>query len=59
VAKLKTLGVDARVAKAQKDGQTIYRVQVGNFAGDADAERFGRQLRARGIAQSFIVTRIG
>jgi cell division septation protein DedD len=59
VAKLKTLGVEARVTKAQKDGQTIYRVQVGNFAGDADAERFGRQLRAKGIAQSFIVTKVG
>jgi hypothetical protein len=30
-------------------------VQVGSFAAASDAERFGKQLRAKGAAQSFIV----
>lgn len=57
-ARLTKLGVEARVEKGRKDGQTIYRVQAGSFATDAAAESFGKQLRARGVAQSFLVTRI-
>lgn len=58
-ARLKMLGVEARVAEAQKGGQVIYRVQVGNFASSVDAAHFGSRLRAKGIAQSFIITKAG
>lgn len=58
-ARLKKMGVDARVERGQKGGQAIYRVQVGSFANDEAAERFGKQLRAKGAAQSFIVARVG
>lgn len=56
-ARLKTLGVAARVAEARKGGQVIYRVQAGSFTDSGDAARFGKQLRAKGIAQDFIITK--
>lgn len=56
-SKLKSLGVDARVVKADIPGKgTWYRVQIGGFASREEASGYGNQLRARGAVQDFIVT---
>jgi len=57
VAKLKAAGVDAHVVKANLAGKgTWYRVQAGPFTSRAEADRYGKQLKANGTVQDFIVT---
>ncbi|HKP72620.1 MAG TPA: SPOR domain-containing protein, partial [Pyrinomonadaceae bacterium] len=57
VADLKSAGFEARVVEVEipKRG-TWYRVQSGRFETRDDAERYGKQLREKGVASSFITT---
>ncbi len=57
VAKLKSAGVEGRVVKADVPGKgTWYRVQSGRFTNEAEASKHAGELRAKGVAQDFIVT---
>jgi cell division septation protein DedD len=57
VAKLKSAGVEGRVVKAEVPGKgTWYRVQSGRFTSEAEASKHAGELRAKGVAQDFIVT---
>ncbi len=59
-ARLKSAGADARVVRADIPGKgTWYRVQVGGFATREEAMSYGNQLRAKNLAQDFIVTTVG
>ncbi|MGH9832345.1 MAG: SPOR domain-containing protein [Blastocatellia bacterium] len=59
-ARLKSAGFDARVVRADIPGKgTWYRVQVGGFASREEATSYGNQLRAKNLAQDFIVTTVG
>jgi cell division septation protein DedD len=57
VAALKSAGFEARSVEVEipKRG-TWYRVQSGRFVSRDEAERYGRQLRDRGVVSSFITT---
>ncbi|HEX8458541.1 MAG TPA: SPOR domain-containing protein [Pyrinomonadaceae bacterium] len=57
VAKLKSAGFEARrvTVEIPKRG-TWYRVQSGRFTSRDEAERYGKQLRDKGIVSSFITT---
>ncbi|HEV2882942.1 MAG TPA: SPOR domain-containing protein [Pyrinomonadaceae bacterium] len=57
VANLKSAGFEARSVEVviPKRG-TWYRVQSGRFVNRDEAERYGRQLRDKGIVSSFITT---
>jgi cell division septation protein DedD len=57
VADLKSAGFEARSVEVviPKRG-TWYRVQSGRFVSRDEAERYGKQLRDRGIVSSFITT---
>ncbi len=57
VAKLKAAGIEGRVIKAEVPGKgTWYRVQSGRFTNEAEASKHAGELRAKGVAQDFIVT---
>jgi cell division septation protein DedD len=57
VANLKSAGFEARsVAVEIPKRGTWYRVQSGRFVSRDEAERYGRQLRDKGIVSSFITT---
>ena len=57
VTKLKAAGVEGRVVKAEIPGKGIwYRVQSGQFTNEAEASKHAGELRAKGVAQDFIVT---
>lgn len=57
VAKLKSAGFEARSIRADIPQRgTWYRVQSGRFVSRDEAERYGRQLRDKGIVSSFITT---
>ena len=57
VSKLKTAGIEGRVVKAEVPGKgTWYRVQSGRFTNEAEASKHAGELRAKGVAQDFIVT---
>lgn len=57
VASLRAAGFDARVTAVElpKRG-TWYRVQAGRFSGRAEAERYGQEMKAEGVVESFIIT---
>jgi cell division septation protein DedD len=57
VATLKSAGFEARSVEVEipKRG-TWYRVQSGRFVSRDEAERYGKQLRDRGVVSSFITT---
>ena len=57
VARLKSAGFEARsvVVEIPKRG-TWYRVQSGRFISRDEAERYGQQLRDKGVVSSFITT---
>jgi cell division septation protein DedD len=57
VADLKSAGFEARTVEVviPKRG-TWYRVQSGRFVSRDEAERYGKQLRDRGVVSSFITT---
>ena len=57
VANLKSAGFEARsvVVEIPKRG-TWYRVQSGRFVSRDEAERYGKQLRDKGVVSSFITT---
>ncbi len=57
VTKLKAAGIEGRVVKAEVPGKgTWYRVQSGRFTNEAEASKHAGELRAKGVAQDFIVT---
>ncbi|MCA1567303.1 MAG: SPOR domain-containing protein [Acidobacteria bacterium] len=57
VANLKSAGFEARsVAVEIPKRGTWYRVQSGRFVSRDEAERYGRQLRDKGVVSSFITT---
>lgn len=57
VERLKAAGITARVVTAQLPGRgTWHRVQIGRFVTREEADRYGKQLRAKGDIQDFIVT---
>jgi cell division septation protein DedD len=59
-ARLKSAGADAHVVRADISGKgTWYRVQVGRFASREEATSYGNQLKAKNLAQDFIVTSVG
>jgi len=59
VVNLKTAGFEARsVAIEIPKRGTWYRVQSGRFISRDEAERYGKQLRAKGVVASFITTDI-
>jgi cell division septation protein DedD len=57
IVSLRKAGFEARVVRAEipKRG-TWYRVQAGRFTDRSEAASYGAQLRARGMAENFIVT---
>jgi cell division septation protein DedD len=57
VASLKSAGFEARSIEVEipKRG-TWYRVQSGRFVSRDEAERYGKQLRERGVVSGFITT---
>lgn len=57
VARLQAAGFAARVATIElpKRG-TWYRVQAGRFSNREEAARYGNELKAKGVADSFIIT---
>jgi cell division protein FtsN len=56
-SRLKSMGIDARVVKADIPGKgTWYRVQIGGFGSREEAGSYGNQLKAKGAVQDFIVT---
>ncbi|HYE65486.1 MAG TPA: SPOR domain-containing protein [Pyrinomonadaceae bacterium] len=57
VARLRSAGYEARVVRAEipKRG-TWYRVQTGRFSNRDEAARYGTQLRAKGAAESLMIT---
>lgn len=57
VSKLQSSGIPARVVVANipKKG-TWYRVQVGRFASRDEAERYARELKAKGVTKEVFVT---
>ena len=57
VARLKSAGFEARsVAVEIPKRGTWYRVQSGRFISRDEAERYGQQLRDKGVVSSFITT---
>jgi cell division septation protein DedD len=59
VARLQAVGFKAQVIVAELPSRgTWYRVQTGRFADRADAARAGAELRAKGVAESFIVSEV-
>ncbi|HEV2802228.1 MAG TPA: SPOR domain-containing protein [Pyrinomonadaceae bacterium] len=57
VASLKSAGFEARsVAVEIPKRGTWYRVQSGRFSSRDEAERYGKQLRDKGVVSSFITT---
>lgn len=59
-ARLQSAGANARVVRADIPGKgTWYRVQVGGFASREEAVSYGNQLKAKNLAQDFIVTTVG
>ena len=57
VANLKSAGFEARsVAVEIPKRGTWYRVQSGRFVSRVEAERYGKQLRDKGVVSSFITT---
>lgn len=57
VANLKSAGYEARsVAVEIPKRGTWYRVQSGRFVNRVEAERYGKQLREKGVVSSFITT---
>ncbi|HEX8422481.1 MAG TPA: SPOR domain-containing protein, partial [Pyrinomonadaceae bacterium] len=57
VANLKSAGFEARsVAVEIPKRGTWYRVQSGRFVSRDEAERYGKQLRDKGVVSSFITT---
>jgi cell division septation protein DedD len=57
VANLKSAGLEARSVKVEIPRRgTWYRVQSGRFVSRDEAERYGRQLRDKGVVSSFITT---
>lgn len=57
VAKLKAAGIEGRVVKAEVPGKgTWFRVQSGRFTNESEASKHASELRAKGVAQDFIVT---
>lgn len=57
VASLKSAGYEARsVAVEIPKRGTWYRVQSGRFVNRDEAERYGRQLREKGVVASYITT---
>ncbi|HZH89537.1 MAG TPA: SPOR domain-containing protein [Pyrinomonadaceae bacterium] len=57
VAKLKSAGFEARSVRVEIPQRgTWYRVQSGRFVGRDEAERYGKQLREKGVVSSFITT---
>jgi cell division protein FtsN len=58
VERLKSMGLQARVVKVNLPNRGIwYRIQVGQFTKHEDAARYGDELRAKGAAKEFIVTK--
>jgi cell division septation protein DedD len=54
---LKSAGFEARsVAVEIPKRGTWYRVQSGRFINREEAERYGKQLRDKGVVSSFITT---
>lgn len=59
VTSLKSAGFDGGVVRVEIPGRgTWYRVQSGRFASRDEAARYGGQLRAKGVAQSVIVSEV-
>jgi cell division septation protein DedD len=57
VANLKSAGLEARSVRVEIPRRgTWYRVQSGRFVSRAEAERYGQQLRDKGVVSSFITT---
>jgi cell division septation protein DedD len=57
VANLKSAGLEARSVKVEIPQRgTWYRVQSGRFVSRDEAERYGRQLRDKGVVSTFITT---
>ncbi|MFP5405101.1 MAG: SPOR domain-containing protein, partial [Gammaproteobacteria bacterium] len=51
-ARLALLGFEARVMSAEVNGQTVYRVRIGPFADQEDANRARSRLADGGIEAS-------
>lgn len=55
-ARLKSAGVEARVVRAEVPNKgTRYRVQIGRFTSQEEADRLRAQLRARGVVRDAII----
>lgn len=57
VAQLQSAGINSRIVKIKaRKRMTLCQVQIGRFIKRKDAAEAGKQLRERGIIQSFIPT---
>jgi CHAT domain-containing protein/Tfp pilus assembly protein PilF len=58
VKELRAQGVDAYILKSRVKGKgTLFRVRVGNFPTQAEANRRGAELQGKGILSQFFVAR--
>ncbi len=47
--------IDAKIVEFRKKDELFYRVRVGNFKNQLDAEKFKEKLKKEGFTQSFVV----
>jgi CHAT domain-containing protein/Flp pilus assembly protein TadD len=58
VKRLKAQGVDAYIFKSKAKGKgTLFRVRVGNFPTQAEANKYGADLQKKGVISEFIILR--
>ncbi|HWP64305.1 MAG TPA: SPOR domain-containing protein [Candidatus Limnocylindria bacterium] len=53
-AALRAKGYPAEVVTLRRDGHTWYRIRVGRYATEAEAEAASRQLRTDGVGHAFV-----
>jgi len=58
IQRLRAKGVDAYIIKSKVKGKgAFFRVRAGNFPSQADAKKYGADLREKGVADEFFVAR--
>jgi CHAT domain-containing protein/Tfp pilus assembly protein PilF len=58
VKQIKAQGMDAYILKSEVKGKgTFFRIRVGNFPTQSDAQKYGADLQEKGIASEFFVAR--
>jgi len=53
-ARLAMLGLDASVSERQQNGRTMFRVRLGPFATQAEADAIGQRLQAQNVETALV-----